>query len=208
MPPFAISSNLMTLWVDTKIPLAPTIHITVGQLPNIGKKYVSEIPLLQRDLTVHCSLMLFSLANRGPHPHLLQTTQQTATSSLVHPPPIRPASENLGLKTLGSPQVLVSLLLLQMPPLPLSSTIHRSMKNHKTKLILLTSENSTSHGQPIFLLLKVDVIKASVILQPLLQATPPIPRSVFLQQMHLLLPTCKKIRWQHCQKAGQYFHRL
>lgn len=208
MPPFAISSNPMTLWVDTKVPLAPTIHITAGQLPNIGKKYVSEIPLLQRNLTVHYSLMLFSLANHGPHPHLLQTTQQTATSSLVHPPPIRPASENLGLKTLGSPQVLVSLLLLQMPPLPLSSTIHRSMKNHKTKLILLTSENSTSHGQPIFLLPKVDVIKASVILQPLLQTTPPISRSVFLQQMHPLLPTCKKIRWQHCQKAGQYFHRL
>lgn len=209
MLPFAISSNPMIPWVDTKIPPAPTIHITAGQLPNIGKKYVSEIPLPKPNLTVHCSLMLSSLANRGPHPHLLKTisAQKTATASPVHPPLIRPVSGNLGLKTLGSPQVLEPLLL-QIPPLPLSSTIRRSIKNHKMKLILLTSENSTSHGQPIFLLPKVDVIKVLVILRPLLQATPPIPRSVFLQQMHPLLPTCKKIRWQHCQKAGQYFHRL
>lgn len=150
---------------------------------------------------------MFSLANRGLHPHLLQTTsaQQTAP---VHPPPIRLASENLGLKTLGSPQVLVSPLLLQMPHPPLSSTIRRSIKNHRTKLILPTLESSTNHGQLIFLLLRVDVIKASVILRPLLQATSPIPRSVFLQQMHPLLLMCKKIRLQHCQKAGQYFHQL
>jgi len=98
----------MTLWVDTKMPLAPTIHITAGQLHNIEKKYVSEIMLPWLNLTIYCSLMLLLLANRGRLPHLqIASPQQTTTPSPAHPPPIRPASGDPGLKILGSPQVLV-----------------------------------------------------------------------------------------------------